>query len=239
VVPIFEHIARGVGKALSPDARVLDFGAGAGRHVAEFRDAGYDAYGIDQQFTSDSEGAVEPEFLYRVEPPDHRLPFEDAAFDFVYSTSTMEHVLDPGKALAEIARVLRPGCVSIHVFPSRWRPRESHIYVPFGARFQSFALMRLWAALGIRNTHQQGMSATEVALINTQYCKTGLSYPTVREWQLRAEKLFTAVTWEERLFVEASQPVSRVSRKVAPLLALPGVESAYRTFHNRVLVLRR
>ncbi|MCK4272173.1 class I SAM-dependent methyltransferase [bacterium] len=37
------------------------------------------------------------------------LPFSDEAFDLAYSLETLEHLMDPGKALAEIARVLRPG----------------------------------------------------------------------------------------------------------------------------------
>ena len=69
VVGIFEHIAEQAGSPLDRGMRVLDFGAGAGRHVAEFRDAGYDAWGIDQEFASHAQGAVETEFLRRVEPP--------------------------------------------------------------------------------------------------------------------------------------------------------------------------
>jgi SAM-dependent methyltransferase len=239
IVPIFEHIASAAGKPLRPGARVLDFGAGAGRHVAEFREAGYDALGVDQQYLSHAEGSVEHEFLRRVEPPDYVLPFADGEFDLVYSTSVMEHVLDPGVALTQIARVLQPGGISIHHFPSRWRPVEPHMLVPFGGRFQSFALMRLWARLGLRNSFQRGAPATEVALMNTQYCKTGINYPTATEWRLRAEPLFARVEWAEREYVEASRGVSSVSRLVAPVVALPGVEAAYRALHTRVLVLHR
>jgi SAM-dependent methyltransferase len=190
-------------------------------------------------FSSHEQGSVEPEYLKRVDPPDYRLPFEHASLDFVYSTSVMEHVLDPGGALAEIARVLRPGALSIHVFPARWRPIEPHMYVPFGGRFQSFALMRLWARLGIRNGHQRELPATETALRNTQYAKTGISYPTAREWELRAAPLFTSVEWAERDYVQAGRGVSRVSRRAAPVIGLPGAEALYRALHTRVLVLRR
>jgi ubiquinone/menaquinone biosynthesis C-methylase UbiE len=37
------------------------------------------------------------------------LPFEDAAFDVVVFDSTLSHVPDPKRALAEAFRVLRPG----------------------------------------------------------------------------------------------------------------------------------
>lgn len=236
-VGVFEHIAGAVRRPLGTDDAVLDFGAGAGRHVAEFRAAGYEAVGVDQEFVSHEEGSVQTQFLHRVDPPDYLLPFADDTFDFVYSTSVMEHVVDPGGALAEIARVLRPDGLSIHCFPSRWRPREPHMYLPFGGRFNSYAHMALWARLGVRNEHQRGLGATEVALRNVQYAKTGLSYPTAREWRLRSESLFADVRWGERAYIEATQPISTASRLVAPLRALPGIEALYRGLHTRALVL--
>jgi hypothetical protein len=97
--------------------------------------------------------------------------------------------------------------------------------------------MRLWARLGLRNGFQRGAGATEVALMNAQYCKTGINYPTATEWRLRAEPLFARVAWGERDYVVASRAVSTVSRVVAPLADVPGVQTAYRAFHTRVLVL--
>jgi SAM-dependent methyltransferase len=239
VVPVFEHIASAVGHPLERTTDVLDFGAGAGRHVAEFRDAGYEALGVDQDFSSHAEGSVETRFLRRVEAPDYVLPFEDDSFDFVYSTSVMEHVVNPGTALEEIARVLRPDGLSIHCFPSRWRPREPHMYTPFGARFNNLPLLYVWARLGFRNGHQQGLPAMEVALRNVQYAKTGISYPTGWEWRLRAERQFADVGWAESAYIEATRPISSLSRLLAGIRELPGVESLYRGFHTRVLVLER
>jgi SAM-dependent methyltransferase len=237
-VPIFEAIAETAGTPLRRDLRILDFGAGAGRHVAEFRDAGYSAWGVDQDFSSHSDGSAEEEFLRRIAPPDYRLPFDDGEFDFVYSTTVMEHVTNPGQALLEIARVLRPGGLSVHLFPARWRPIEPHMYIPLGGRVQNYWALRLWAALGIRSDHQQGVGAREVALQNSQYCKTGISYPSAHEWELLARPLFKRVGWDESTFIRATQPVSKVSRLFAPWLSVPGVERLYRTIHTRVLVLQ-
>ncbi|MFO1125627.1 MAG: class I SAM-dependent methyltransferase, partial [Methylocystis sp.] len=39
----------------------------------------------------------------------HRLPFKDDAFDGVISIAVLEHVKDPFRCAAEIARVLKPG----------------------------------------------------------------------------------------------------------------------------------
>lgn len=237
VVPIFEHIARTTGHMLPSGGDVLDFGAGAGRHVAEFRSAGYEALGVDQQFTSHTSGLAPERYLRRVTAPEYVLPFDADMFDLVYSTSVMEHVVDPGGALAEIARVLRPGGVSIHCFPSRWRPIEPHMYTPLGGRFNNYALCALWARLGVRNNHQQGLPAREVALRNAQYAKTGISYPTAREWRLRSAPLFGEMHWAESAYIEATKPVSTVSRLVARAIDVPGVEWLYRGLHTRVLVL--
>jgi hypothetical protein len=113
------------------------------------------------------------------------------------------------------------------------------MFVPFGGRFQSFHLMRLWARLGIRNGFQRGLPATEVALANAQYCKTGINYPTASEWRLRARPLFARVAWAEPDFVEATRSISRVSELLAGVIRLPGVAPAYRTLHTRVLLLQR
>jgi SAM-dependent methyltransferase len=236
VVEIFEAIGRATGHSIGVD--VLDFGAGAGRHVAEFRAAGYNALGVDQQHASHTAGSAPAEYLRRVEPPHFTLPFPSGSFDFVFSTSVMEHVLDPGIALTQIARVLRPGGWSAHVFPSRWRPIEPHMYTPFGGRFNNFALLRLWALAGVRNGFQRGLPATEVALRNAQYAKTGIHYTTETEWRLRAQPLFAEVQWAERAYVEATADgISRVSRLIRPIIGMPGMARAYRALHTRVLVL--
>lgn len=45
------------------------------------------------------------------------LPFEDGSYDFVFASHVLEHVDDDHRAVAEIARVLRPGGVAILPVP--------------------------------------------------------------------------------------------------------------------------
>jgi SAM-dependent methyltransferase len=50
-----------------------------------------------------------------------RMSFPDGSFDFIYSFSVFEHLPDPARAIAEAARVLKPGgaCyISVHFFSS-------------------------------------------------------------------------------------------------------------------------
>jgi ubiquinone/menaquinone biosynthesis C-methylase UbiE len=84
-----------------------------------------------------------------------RLDFPDASFDKAYSFHTIEHVADLAGALAEMARVLRPGGRLMLVYPAEpvrglfavpaavalfhnpWRAREMHLHRLTPARILS------------------------------------------------------------------------------------------------------
>jgi SAM-dependent methyltransferase len=67
------------------------------------------------------------------------LPFEDGSFASVLSVQSLEHVPDPERAVAEVARVLEPGGTAVFVTPNRLtlgRPDEiidPYHYVEFTA----------------------------------------------------------------------------------------------------------
>jgi SAM-dependent methyltransferase len=59
------------------------------------------------------------------------LPFSDATFDFIFSSSVLEHVRDRERALAELRRCLRPGGLMIHLMPSpTWKLLQLFLYYP-------------------------------------------------------------------------------------------------------------
>lgn len=60
-------------------------------------------------------GVLRPGVVY-VETAAESLPFPDGAFDFVWCTQVLEHVVDPVRAAAELSRVARRGFVEV---PSR------------------------------------------------------------------------------------------------------------------------
>src|ERR1700730_784694 len=110
---LHRNILSELGHTLGAGARVLDFGCGAGKMVEEYCAAGYDAFGCDIRVAHESE---------RVRPLDEKtrsLPFADATFDFVFSDQVLEHVQDHAGAFAEITRVMKPGAVSLLIFPAK------------------------------------------------------------------------------------------------------------------------
>ena len=93
--------------------RTVDLGAGTGVNVELFGDA------IDELVLVEPDPHMAVRLRRRVaasgaeaeivEAPAERLPFEDASFDTAVFTLVLCTVPDPAAALAETARILRPG----------------------------------------------------------------------------------------------------------------------------------
>ena len=59
------------------------------------------------------------------------LPFADASFDFIFSSSVLEHVRERERALAELKRCLRPNGLMVHLMPSTtWKLLQLFFYYP-------------------------------------------------------------------------------------------------------------
>src|SRR5262245_31462441 len=90
---VHDHLANTLASLL-PKAKVIDVGAGGRRvcpGVITFDTAGADICGDI-----------------------HAMPIPDASYDCVVCTGTLEHVVDPWKAVAEIRRILKPGGI-VHI----------------------------------------------------------------------------------------------------------------------------
>lgn len=241
VVSLNKFILQRYGIVLNKNANILDFGCGTGRHTYEYRDAGYDrVVGFDMQNYVRLRNQTDREY-FRFSETDggYRIPFPDNFFDFITSTSVFEHVFNQGDVIAEIARVLKPDGATLHVFPSRWRPVEPHIFVPFGGAIQTRRWLSFWARMGIRNGFQHDLSVQEIASRNLAYCKSGIRYPDFNTIDNLWRNEFASVDYSERAFLEGTRHVSTVSRIVCPLAkVLPGLLGLYRTFHTRVVLAR-
>jgi ubiquinone/menaquinone biosynthesis C-methylase UbiE len=124
-----------------PDARrVLDVGSGYGSFVLVARRAGIDAVGLEMadvevEFARarlrSERPADDAETVYPVGDA-RELPFDDESFDAVTLWNVVEHVPGYERALAEAARVLRPGGSVFIIAPNyaAFR-REAHYLVPW------------------------------------------------------------------------------------------------------------
>lgn len=112
--------------ALPPDARVLDAGAGEGKHAAFFRRHRY--FGVDLAV-----GEAQWDYSRLDAVADlHALPFAGGCFDACVNVVTLEHVREPACVLRETARVLSPGGRLLLVVPQDWEVHQApHDYFRF------------------------------------------------------------------------------------------------------------
>jgi SAM-dependent methyltransferase len=114
--------------------RLLDLGCGGGRHAVEAALRGALVVALD---ADEEEVRATVTMLGALGngngkgPPPHagvradagRLPFPDGAFDRVVAAEVLEHLVEDGPAMAELARVVRPGGTLAVTVP-RWLPER-------------------------------------------------------------------------------------------------------------------
>ena len=107
---VIEH-----GRTLAPDSRILDLGAGIGRHALALAAMGHRVAALDaaEAAGAATAAAATAQGLNVAirQAPMTDLPFEDGQFDHVLSWNVIYHGDESvvRRTLAEIARVTRPG----------------------------------------------------------------------------------------------------------------------------------
>lgn len=111
--------------------RLLEIGCGMGYVSALLSTAADEVYATDIAEEDDAKHAVglrrTEAFLERLSVRGvttksvnaERISFEDDSFDMVFSMFVVQHIPDRRGAAAEMARVLKPGGVAVHLVPSR------------------------------------------------------------------------------------------------------------------------
>jgi SAM-dependent methyltransferase len=120
-------------RALPAGSRVLDAGSGEGQyrhHFARHRYCGVDLAVGDASWDYSGLDAVADLTA---------LPFRAAAFDAAVHIVTIEHLREPGAALAEIARTLAPGGILLIAAPHEWEvhqaPHDYFRYTRYGLAY--------------------------------------------------------------------------------------------------------
>jgi SAM-dependent methyltransferase len=148
-------------------ARLLDLGPAFGYAVGEARRQGWWATGLEVSRAAAARAAAAAGAGGIAVGDAHRAPFATASFDAVTLWDVLEHLADPHAAVAEVARVLRPGgrlvlstgdvgSLVARVSGARW-----HLYtIPEHLFFYSReGLRRLLAAHGLRVEHMRAEAA--------------------------------------------------------------------------------
>jgi len=150
---------------VTPGERLLDLGCGGGRHAYEAyrrgaRVVAADLNGDDLADVRAMLGAMHEEgqagptgAAQAIRCDATNLPFSDSAFDKVIAAEILEHVPADQRAMAEVARVLRPGGVAAVTVPA-WLPErvcwalsDEYHEVP-GGHVRIFTRAELVAKLG-------------------------------------------------------------------------------------------
>jgi SAM-dependent methyltransferase len=138
----FEHHAPGdkarsalallqkAGELIKGRGRLLDIGAGRGEVLQAAIEAGWTAVGIEpsasfaEHISRESGAEVRRDSL-------EDCRFESNSFDVVLLSAVLEHLYDPDRTIAEIARILRPGGVLFVDVPN-----EAGLYFRVGNLYQ-------------------------------------------------------------------------------------------------------
>jgi SAM-dependent methyltransferase len=184
---------------LSPEAIILDIGAGAGIvQQMNFKGMVSKVCGIDLDPRVECNPMLDEGKLSDAS----QIPYPDAAFDVAFADNVMEHLADPKAVLGEVCRVLRPGGVFLFKTPNR-----TH-YIPMIARMTPHRFHRFVNRLRGRadeDTFPTPYRANTVAEVRKLAASVGLTVDRLERIEGRPEYL--RITWPPYLVGAAYERV--------------------------------
>ena len=105
---------------LKPDFKILDIGAGKGKHATNFKGEVKKVMGLDINLIIKENPYLDDRIIGDI----HSIPFKNSQFDIVIADNVFEHLNHPENALDEISKVLKTNGYLIFRTPNLWH------YVP-------------------------------------------------------------------------------------------------------------
>ena len=106
--------------------RILDNGTGLGTYLEAIGRVNPDSVRVGLEIEHERAVAALARADVIVLGVGEQLPFANDTFDLILSNEVIEHVTDDRAAVAEMARVARPGGRVVIFAPNRWYPVEQH-----------------------------------------------------------------------------------------------------------------
>lgn len=235
---IYKDILFELGHDVDRSKTFLDLGCGKGDLLHELVEQGYQAMGTDLVSYGYQVREDVKDYFTPINENPYSFPYEDDCFDFILSNQVAEHVQNPEEFFFELRRILKPGGISINIFPSKYRFIEPHVKVPFAGMFQSMTYFKMWSYLGLRAKSQNRMSVDEVASFNYDLITYRTNYLSRSQLRKLLEPYFCQVLFVERYFIKhGTGKAARYLGKIidnAPILA-----SLYGVMHTNVLCLTK
>ena len=95
--------------------KILDIGSGKGNHLVGFSRLGLESFGIDKR--DECTSILDSFIIKECDIEKESCPYDDNSFDFIFSKSVIEHVVNADNFLSETFRVLKPEGVVVLLTP--------------------------------------------------------------------------------------------------------------------------
>ena len=126
----------------STDKTLLDFGSGKGNLLVAFARRGLKVSGIDKR--PECLEALKDFEIKACDLETEAFPYEDNTFDFVFSKSVIEHVVNFDNIVNEARRVLKPGGMALFMTPD-WGSQ-------YKVYWDDYTHVKAWTRKGLQNT---------------------------------------------------------------------------------------
>ncbi len=163
----------------------LEIGCGNGNVTFFLNQEGFKTIGIDVEFKKGPflETLINEKKIIKIKTPEdnrisvtgndclYKWPCEDNSISFSFSSSVLEHVINPKQFITENARILNKKGYALHYLPSKYAIIEPHVGVLFGGIFVNKFYYELMCRIGLcfKRFRNKGQDAYQYMLRATNY----------------------------------------------------------------------